>query len=122
VKEITDKVTDVYQKGRYFVVMDGTGAGHSYLGLFDARTGEYEKLAGSAAGWRLGSKSLVFCEILEGNPLSREAYKISVRRYRYLTKKKSTLVEEMDVMRMMGVSGKYIEYEGLGGAVVKRMF
>ena len=111
-------VTSAEQKGRYFILTDGTGAGYSYLGLFNAESDEMKKIVSSPCRWIVTSKYVYYIGIKKGYIFSTPMT-ITVARYTMSSGKKKTLIKAMDVYGIEQFTTKYLKYKDSKGKIKK---
>ena len=115
---VGEAFTQGTQHGKYFVLADGTGAGYSYLGVYNAANGTFRRIAKLPKEpliWYSTSKYVYFAELKSGNTFSGKPYTICVRRYRYATKKTKTLIRSLKVKYVTDISSKKLTYVTAGG-------
>ena len=110
-----EAVTSADQKGKYFILTDGTGAGYSYLGAYNALKGKFRRFAKSPCQWHIVSKYVYFAEVIKGEAYANQPYTIRVKRYAFSGGKTKTLVKSLKVKEVMKISTKGITYKNISG-------
>lgn len=115
---IGQTVTVCKHFGYYFLMHDGSGAGISYLGVWNAKDGTFKKIAQRPSGVYAGYKDSVYCvETNRGDMLAGEPINVTVKKYDVKTGEITTLVSSLDCKNVKSISSECIEYTDLGGNV-----
>ncbi len=120
IKKLKTNVTGTDWKGRYFVLYDGTGAGYSYLGLWDSRKGKMRTVVKTPVLWASTDKYVYYIEITEGdswNLMAGKSITASIKRYTYSNGKRKTLVKSIDVKKIDEFDDSHIVYTDTDGTV-----
>ena len=106
------------QNRKYFVFSDGTGAGYSYIGVYNAAKGKFKKIAKlpkEPVRWTITSKYIYFAELTKGNTFTGKSYTIRVRRYQFSSGKTKTLIKSLKVKSILELTSKSITYVNYSG-------
>lgn len=112
-------VTSAKQIGKYFILTDGTGAGYSYLGLYNAESGKMKKIVSSPCTWIVTSKYVYYIGIKKGYLFSKPMT-ITVVRYTMSSGKKKTFIKSMNVYGIEEFTPKYLKYKDSKGKIKKK--
>ena len=118
VKKLATKdrtVTSADQSGKYFVMSDGTGAGYSYLGVWNASKGKFKVIAKTPMQWVVSGKNVYYIQVLSGDYWASKPYTIRIKRYRLSTGKSKTLVSSLKVKNIEEFTAKYVKYRDTAG-------
>lgn len=118
--DFDNTVSSIEQKNEYLLLTDGTGAGYSYLGLYNAANGKYKKITKSPYLWSINSKYVFYAKITNGYIFSTEPVTIQVKRYTLSSGKQKTLVKSLKVKRIEKITSKYIKYTDPNGKSKKK--
>ena len=105
-------VTNAEQNGKYFVLSDGTGAGYSYLGVYNAAKGKFRKIANlpkEPVNWHVTKKYVYFAEVINGHSYN-PPYRVRIRRYTFSSGKTKTLVKSLKVKYVNSFSSDGVTY------------
>lgn len=97
-------VSSAQQIKQYFVMSDGTGAGFSYLGVYNAKNGKFSTVSKNPFTWTITSKYIYYVEGI-GNVYmgSFQPKNVTVKRYTLSSKKKKTLVKTLTIQYTSGM-------------------
>lgn len=113
---IGDRTVSIAQQtGQYFVLKDGTGAGYSYLGLLNAKTGKFKQIAKWPVTNKNTSKYIYYVQKKDNTYAS--SYNVSVKRYNLETGKTKTLVSSLKIRNVQELTTKYVKYLDANGNV-----
>ncbi|MBR0397624.1 MAG: hypothetical protein IJI10_05065 [Eubacterium sp.] len=108
-------VSRAEQAGKYFVLADGTGAGYSYLGIWNAGAGKFKVISKNPIRWVTTSKYVYYAEQRSGNILAQNGAKVRVRRYKLSNGKKKTLTKTFRATGISDMTRKYLKYTNAKG-------
>ena len=105
-------VTTAEQHGKYFTLSDGTGAGHSYVGVYDVSKLFFDELWSRPVTWHATSYN-IYCAALRqgylpakvGNPAV-----VHVAKYNYKTRIYTVYATYVEVTRIISISNKKMVY------------
>ena len=105
-------VTTAEQHGKYFTLSDGTGAGHSYVGVYDVSKLFFDELWSRPVTWYATSYN-IYCAALRqgylpakvGNPAV-----VHVAKYNYKTRIYTVYATYVEVTRIISISNKKMVY------------
>lgn len=106
-------VSIVQQSGQYFVLKDGTGAGYSYLGLWDAKAGKFKQIAKYPVANKVTPNYIYYVQKKDSTYSS--SYDVSVKRYNLKTGATKTLVSSLKISGVRELTTKYVKYIDANG-------
>lgn len=112
-------VTHAEMTGKYIVLSDGTGAGHSYLGIWNAASRKFKTISKKFPAWKTGSKYIYYAEEKSHKQNSPDRT-VTVKRYSLSTGAKKTLVKSVKVKYIMEITSKYIKYSDWNGKIKRK--
>ena len=114
-RKIKEYVTFFTKHGQYFLLSDGTGAGYSYLGSYDTKSGKYKKIISKPIQWFEKNNKVYIVVVKSGNNYSGNPYTIKIVRYNLKTGKSKTIVNSLTVKRIIELTNTYIKYINSNG-------
>ncbi len=120
VTKIKNIVSSAAQQGKYLYLRDGTGAGFSYLGQWNAQANKYIKIGSRPTIYKANSRYVYYTESAgyDSNGLQT----ISVKRYSNADGKRKTLISSMKVKYTVDITSTYIKYVDVNGNQKTRKF
>ena len=121
-KKIKGNVTYFTKHGQYFLLTDGTGAGYSYLGSYNTKSGKYKKIVSQPIRWVEKNNKVYIVVTKSGNSYSGNPYTIKIVRYNLKTGKSKTLVNSLTLTRILDLTNTHIRYINSSGAEKTKKF
>lgn len=109
--KLVDNISDIKQLGPYFVLDNYTGAGTTYLGIWDANQDKAFTIANNSYKWEIASKYVYYAEVREGSPYDyRNIKTVDIIRFSLSEKKRKTIVKSFKLKSIYKMSNGSIEY------------
>lgn len=115
------RVSSAEQQGKYFYFTDGTGAGKSYLGQWNAATGKFVKITDRPRIFKANSRYVYYTQVLSLNNTQSIAT-LAVKRYVMATGKRETLISSLKVRDVREITSTYVKYLDTNGNMKTRRF
>lgn len=110
-------VTSAQQCGKHFILSDGTGEGHSYVGVYDAVDFKFTDLWSSPVKWYATSYN-IYCAVLREGFLPIIANRpaiVSVEKYNYKTGVYAVYSTYIAVTEIISISDQKMVYRDQNG-------
>ena len=115
---IKDIVTEAELQGKYFTLTDGTGAGHSYISIYNASSGKDKTITNKPYVWHSGKKYVWYLEVVSGNWYTHNC-KVNLIRWTNSSGKKKVLAKSVKIDNVKSFSDKYLKYYDWNGKLKK---
>ena len=114
-RRLRKNVTTADWNGRYYLLSDGTGAGHSYLGVWNAASGKYRTITKKPYIWEMTNKYVYYLEVKSGNTWDGKGLTAAMKRYTLKSGKNRVLVKTLKIKRILEVTDSYFRYTNMNG-------
>ncbi|MBR2188275.1 MAG: hypothetical protein IJ860_02540 [Eubacterium sp.] len=104
------------QTGKYFVLADGTGAGYSYLGLWNAASNKFKTISKKPVIWYETSKYVYFVEYKKSGYYFGQSADMLVKRYKLSNGQKKTITKSFNGTGISQLTAKYVKYYTSSGS------